>query len=140
MEIVANAIQTVPVNQDVLFTGTSVRGNESIMHREGSGIVTVRGLMNGQCRARFRAVFGANIAVPTGETAGPVELAIAINGEGVPTSRMISTPIDVENYNNVSADIYIDVPIGCCTQLSVQNVGTIPVSVQNANFIVERVA
>ena len=53
---------------------------------------------------------------------------------------MISTPIDVENYNNVSADIYIDVPIGCCTQLSVQNVGTIPVSVQNANFIVERVA
>ncbi len=140
MEIVANAIQTVPVNQDVLFTGTSVRGNASVMHREGSGIVTVRGLMNGQCRARFRAVFGANIAVPTGETAGPVELAIAINGEGVPTSRMISTPIDVENYNNVSADIYIDVPIGCCTQLSVQNVGTIPVNVQNANFIVERVA
>ena len=140
MEIVANAIQTVPVNQDVLFTGTSVRGNASIMHREGSGIVTVRGLMNGQCRARFRAVFGANIAVPTGETAGPIELAIAINGEGVPTSRMISTPIDVENYNNVSADIYIDVPIGCCTQLSVQNVGTIPVDVQNANFIVERVA
>jgi len=140
MEIVANAIQTVPVNQDVLFTGTSVRGNASIMHREGSGIVTVRGLLNGQCRARFRAVFGANIAVPTGETVGPVELAIAINGEGVPTSRMISTPIDVENYNNVSADIYIDVPIGCCTQLSVQNVGTIPVNVQNANFIVERVA
>ena len=140
MEIVANAIQTVPVNQDVLFTGTSVRGNASIMHREGSGIVTVRGLINGQCRARFRAVFGANIAVPTGETVGPVELSIAINGEGVPTSRMISTPIDVENYNNVSADIYIDVPIGCCTQLSVQNVGTIPVSVQNANFIVERVA
>ena len=140
MEIVANAIQTVPVNQDVLFTGTSVRGNASIMHREGSGIVTVSGLMNGQCRARFRAVFGANIAVPTGETVGPVELAIAINGEGVPTSRMISTPIDVENYNNVSTDIYIDVPIGCCTQLSVQNVGTIPVNVQNANFIVERVA
>ena len=140
MEIVANAIQTVPVHQDDLFTGTSVRGNASIMHREGSGIVTVRGLINGQCRARFRAVFGANIAVPTGETVGPVELSIAINGEGVPTSRMISTPIDVENYNNVSADIYIDVPIGCCTQLSVQNVGTIPVSVQNANFIVERVA
>ena len=47
MEIVANAIQTVAVNQDVLFTDTSVRGNASIMHREGSGIVTVRGLPNG---------------------------------------------------------------------------------------------
>lgn len=140
MEIVANAIQTVAVNQDVLFTGVSVRGNASVMHREGSGLVTVRGLANGQCRARFRAVFGANIAVPTGETVGPVELAIAINGEGVPTSRMISTPAAVDEYNNVSADIYVDVPIGCCTQLSVQNVGTIPVNVQNANFIVERVA
>lgn len=140
MEIVANAIQTVAVNQDVLFTGVSVRGNASVMHREGSGLVTVRGLANGQCRARFRAVFGANIAVPTGETVGPVELAIAINGEGVPTSRMISTPAAVDEYNNVSADIYVDVPIGCCAQLSVQNVGTIPVNVQNANFIVERVA
>lgn len=140
MEIVANAIQTVAVNQDVLFTGVSVRGNASVMHREGSGLVTVRGLANGQCRARFRVVFGANIAVPTGETVGPVELAIAINGEGVPTSRMISTPAAVDEYNNVSADIYVDVPIGCCAQLSVQNVGTIPVNVQNANFIVERVA
>lgn len=140
MEIVANAIQTVAVNQDVLFTGVSVRGNASVMHREGSGLVIVRGLANGQCRARFRAVFGANIAVPTGETVGPVELAIAINGEGVPTSRMISTPAAVDEYNNVSADIYVDVPIGCCTQLSIQNVGTIPVNVQNANFIVERVA
>ena len=140
MEIVANAVQTVAVNQDVLFTGISVSGNASTIHRVGSGIVTLRGLSNGQRRARFRAVFGANIAVPTGETAGPVELTIAINGEGVPTSRMVSTPIDVGDYNNVSTDIYVDVPIGCCTQLTVQNTGTIPVSVQNANFIVERVA
>ena len=53
---------------------------------------------------------------------------------------MISTPAAVDEYNNVSADIYIDVPIGCCTSLSVKNVGAIPVNVQNANFIVERVA
>lgn len=140
MEIVANAIQTVAVNQDVLFTNTSVRGCPSILHREGSGIVTLRGLANGQCRARFRVSFGANIAVPEGETVGPVELTIAINGEGIPSSRMVSTPLDVDSYNNVSADIFIDVPIGCCTQLSIKNTGTIPVNVQNANMIVERVA
>lgn len=140
MEIVANAIQTVAVNQDVLFTNTSVRGCPSILHREGSGIVILRGLANGQCRARFRVSFGANIAVPEGETVGPVELTIAINGEGISSSRMVSTPLDVDNYNNVSADIFIDVPIGCCTQLSIKNTGTIPVNVQNANMIVERVA
>lgn len=140
MEIVANAIQTVAVNQDVLFSDVSVAGCPSIIHRSGSGIITLRGLARSQCRARFRVSFGSNIAVPTGQTVGPVELTIAINGEGIPSSRMVSTPLDVDNYNNVSADIFIDVPIGCCTQLSIQNTGTIPVNVQNANMIVERVA
>lgn len=140
MEITANAAQTVAVNQAVLFTETAVPGNYSMVHREGSGLVGLRGLPNGQYRARFLVEFGANIAVPTGETVGPVSLAIAINGEPVVTSSMISTPADTEEYNNVSASLYIDVPIGCCSQVSVENISTIPVSVQNANFIVERVA
>lgn len=140
MEIVANAIQAVPANQDVLFTNVSVSGSPSILWREGSGLVTLRGLPNGQCRARFRASFGANVAVEETETVEPISLSISINGEPVPTSRMISTPAAVDEYNNVSADIYIDVPIGCCTQLSVENTSAITINVQNANFIVERVA
>ena len=139
MEITANALQTVTVDQNVLFTETAVRGNGSIMHREGSGIVTLRALTN-QCRARFKVSFGANIAVPTGETVGPVSLALAINGEGVPTSSMIETPAALEEFSNVYSSIFIDVPNGCCTQVSVENIGTIPVAVQNANLIVERVA
>ena len=140
MEITSNAAQTVAVNQAVLFTETAVPGNESMIHREGSGLVGLRGLPNGQYRARFLVEFGANIAVPTDETVGPVSLAIAINGEPVVTSSMISTPAAVDQYNNVGASIYIDVPIGCCSQVSVENTSTIPVSVQNANLIVERVA
>jgi hypothetical protein len=53
---------------------------------------------------------------------------------------MISTPAAVDQYNNVSASLYVDVPIGCCSQISVENTSTIPVSVQNANLIIERVA
>ena len=140
MEITANAAQTVAVNQAVLFTETAVSGNASMIHREGSGLVGLRGLPNGQYRARFLVEFGANIAVPTDETVGPVSLAIAINGEPVVTSSMISTPAAVNQYNNVSASLYIDVPIGCCSQISVENTSTIPVSVQNANLIIERVA
>ena len=139
MEITANALQTVGPNLNVLFTETAVNGNGSIMHREGSGIVTLRALTN-QCRARFKVSFGANIAVPTGETVGPISLALAINGEGVPTSSMIETPAAVEEFSNVYSSIFIDVPNGCCTQISVENTSTIPVGVQNANLIVERVA
>lgn len=64
MEITAVAAQEVAVNSNVLFTETPVKGNCSIMHREGSGLVTLRGLTNGQCRARFRVYFGGNIYLP----------------------------------------------------------------------------
>ena len=139
MEVTANALQVVGIDQNVLFTETAVSGNCSIMHREGSGIVTLRGMTN-QCRARFRITFGANIAVPTGETVGPISLAIAVSGEAIPTSSMIETPAAVEDFSNVSSVLFLDVPRGCCTQVSVENTSTIPVNVQNANLIVERVA
>ena len=139
MELTANAIQTVPANSNVIFTDTVVCGNCSIMHREGSGLVTLRGLTN-QCRARFRVSFGGNIALPTGGTVGPISLAIAINGEPVATTTMISTPAAVEEFNNVFSAIFLDVPKGCCSQISVRNTSNQPIDVQNANLIIERVA
>lgn len=139
MEITANAVQTVAIGAPVVFTETAVNGNYSILHREGSGLVSLRGITN-QCRARFRVTFGANIALPTGATVAPLSLAIAINGEPVGTATMISTPAAVEEFNNVSRVLFLDVAAGCCAQISVENTGTTAVDVQNANLIVERVA
>lgn len=140
MEITNNAVQTVTANNNIVFNQTAVSGSSCIMHRTGSGLVTLRGLTNTQCRARFRVTFGANIAVPTGGTAGAISVAIAINGEPVQTSSMIVTPAAVEEYNNVSASLFIDIPRGCCSQISVENISTQSIEVQNANLIVERVA
>jgi hypothetical protein len=139
MELIANALQTVAENANVQFTDEIVGGCSSILHRSGSGLITLRGITN-QCRARFKAFFSANIAIPTGETVGPVSLAIAINGEQVASTTMIQTPAAVEEFANVASAIYIDVPANCCLTISVTNVGDIPVAVQNANLIVERVA
>ena len=140
MELTANAIQTVTAGSNVLLTDTVVNGNCSIIHRNGSGLVTLRGITNNQCRARFRVSFGGNIALPTDGTVGAISLAIAINGEAVATTTMISTPAAVEEYNNIFSTIFLDVPKGCCVQVSVKNTSTQAVSVQNANLIVERVA
>ena len=139
MEIIANALQTVPANQNVYFTNTVVGGGPAVSHREGSGLVTLRG-NTCQYRARFKITFGANIAVPTGETVGPVTLAIALEGEAIPTTTMIVTPAAVEQFFNVSSSVFIDTPRGCCISVSVKNIGDIPVNVQNANLIIERVA
>lgn len=140
MEITANAIQTVEANRSLYFTDTVTDGSCSIIHRVSSGLVTLRGLTN-QCRARFQISFSGNIAVATGGTVGPISLAIAISGEAIPGTNMISTPAAVEEFNNVATSTYIDVPRGCCITVSVQNTSDdTAIDVQNANLIVERVA
>ncbi len=139
MEITANALQVVGTNQNVLFTETSVCGNCSIIHREGSGLVTVRGITN-QCRARYKVTFGGNIAIPATGAVAPISLAISINGEPVATTTMIATPAAVSQFWNVFSAIYIDVPAGCCSQISVKNISNQSIDVQNANLIVDRVA
>ena len=139
MEIIANSVQTVLTNQNVLFTDTVVCGNNSIVHRNGSGLVTLRGTTN-QCRARYRVSFGANIAIPTGGTVEAISLALAIEGEPISSTTMIVTPAAVENYFNVYSSIFIDIPQGCCSSVGVRNTSTQDILVQNANLIVERVA
>ena len=140
MEIIANAVQTVAANQNVYFTDSVTSGNYSIEHRDGSGLITLRGITNTQSRARFRIHFGANIAIPTGGTVEAISLAIALEGEAIPSTTMTITPAAVENYFNVSASIFVDIPKGCCSHVSIQNISTQPVLVQNANLIAERSA
>ena len=138
-EYIANAIQEIAVNQNILFTETPVCGNNSIVHREGSGIITLRGITS-QCRARFKVTFGGNITIPSGGTVGPISITIAINGEPVSSTSMIVTPAAVGQFFNVARSIYIDVPSGCCSQVSIRNTSTQSINVQNSNLIVERVA
>ena len=139
MEIIANALQTIPANQNVYFTDTITSGSMSISHRSNSGLVTLFGNTN-QCRARFKITFGGNIALPEGGAAGPISLAIAIDGEAVPSTTMIVTPATVETFFNVFSAIFVDVPRNNSVTISVKNIGTVPLDVENANLIIERVA
>ena len=138
-EYTAVSSQNVAANGNVVFTNTAVKGSNCIQHREGSGIVTLRGITN-QCRARYFVDFSANIAVPTGGTAGEISLAIAISGEPVLSSQMISTLAAVAQFNNVSTGIYVDVPKGCCVNIAVENTSGVAIDVANANLVVTREA
>ena len=131
--------QTVGVNANVLLTETPVDGGRYVIHREGAGLVTLRGVTS-QCRARYRVLFNGNIAIPDGGTVAPISAAISLNGEAVQSTTMIVTPAAAEDYFNVAASAYIDVPCGCCTQVAVRNTSDQAILFQNANLIVERVA
>ena len=139
MEITANALQTVNENQNVLFTDSVICGSCSIMHRGGSGLVSVKGVTD-QCRARFKVTFGGNIAIPTTGTVGAISLALSLDGEPIGTTTMTVTPAAVEEFWNVFSAIFIEVPRGCCATLGVRNISDQPIDIQNANLIVERVA
>jgi hypothetical protein len=139
MEIIANALQTVAANQNVYFTDEVTGGNCAIMHRDDSGLVTLKGV-TGQCRARYKVSFGGNVSIPTGGTVGAISLALSIEGEPVGATTMTVTPAAVNEFWNVFSAVFIDVPRGCCITVSVKNISTQAIDVQNANLIVERVA
>ena len=142
-EYTSNAVQNVAVGQNVLFTDTAVPCNKGyVIHREGSGILTLRGIVNSSCGcfARYKVFFGGNISIPTGGTPGPISVALAIDGEVIPTSSAIVTPAAVDEFWNISESLYVTVPRGCCYTIAVENTSNQPINVQNANIIVERTA
>lgn len=137
-EFTAVSVQTVPAQGNLLFTDEPVNNCCAIIHREGSGLVTLRGFKN-QCRTRYRISFGANVAIPTDETVGPITVAISLNGEGLGSSTMIVTPTVVEAFFNINSEALVDVPAGCCATVAIKNLSTTPVYFQNSNVIVEQV-
>lgn len=138
-EFTAIALQTVAQGDDIAFTETPVNGTKCIVHRQGSGIVKLRGITN-QCRARFLISYSGNIQIPTGGEVGAISLAIAIDGEPLQSTQMIVTPAAVENLWNVSTQAYVDVPCNCCVTAAVQNTSTQAIQAQNSNLIVVREA
>lgn len=138
-EFTATTLQTVAAGQNVLFTETPVCGNNCIVHRQGSGVVTLRGITN-QCRARYKVTFGGNIAIPAGGTVEAISIALSLEGEPLASATAIVTPAAVEEFFNVFTAVFVEVPRGCCVTVAVENTSTQPINVQNANLIVERVA
>ena len=134
----ANTV-TVAAGQNVPLTETAVNSKPCIIHREGAGIVTLRGLTN-QCKARFRVGFGANIAVPTGGTVEAITAAIAVNGKPLSSATATVTPAAVENFFNIYVNAIVEVPRGCCLTVAAENTSGQAISVANANLTVDRIS
>lgn len=154
-EFTNNPVQVVQPNQPVLLTTSIPCTKGYVFHRNGSGIVTLKGVTN-NCFARYQVTFDGNISIPNGGTVSPISVSLAIDGEPILTSKAIFTPAAAadatdtdNNYGNVTSTAIITVPKGCCFNVSVENTSTIPataganapaINVKNANLTVERIA
>lgn len=156
-EFTRNEIQLVNPNQPVTLETTIGCSKGYVYHRNNSGIVTLRGIVNNPCGcfARYQVTFNGNIAIPDGGTVGPISVALALDGEPILSSRAIVTvdltaddPPTQNGFYNVTSTAIINVPKGCCFNVSVENTSesatpaTTPapaILVQNANLTVSRI-
>lgn len=138
-----NAIQTVESGASIIFSNDFFPCNKGlIVHQNDSGLFQVRGVVNNPCAeyGKLKINFGANVAIPTGGTAGePITLAITVNGVTEPATTMISTS-PVGEFNNVNREVEIPIPRGCCQNVAVTNTSSQPIEVQNAIIDLDRIA
>ena len=138
-----NAIQTVPANGTVVFSNDFFPCTKGlIIHQDDSGLFQVKGVVNNPCSGygKLKVNFGANVAVPTGGTVEPITLAITVNGVTEPATTMISTPAAVEEFNNVSREVEIPIPRGCCQNVAVTNTSDQAIEISNAIIDLDRIA
>ncbi len=133
------SIVSVAAGQNVPLTKTAVNSKPCIVHRDGAGLVTLRGLTQ-QCKARFRVAFGGNIAIPTGGTVEAISAALAINGEPLNSATAIVTPAAVENYFNIYVIAIVEVPRNCCLTVAMENTSTQAINFANSNMVVDRIS
>ena len=138
-EFTNTAITEVAANQYVPLTETAVKGNACIIHREGAGIVSLRGATQ-QCRALYRVSFGANIAVPEGGAVEAITAALAVDGEALLSATATVTPAAVENYFNIFVSAIVSVPRGCCVTVAAKNTSTQAINFANSNMTVDRIS
>ena len=147
-EYVYNELQSVDLNDPLLFNDSIPCPRGNVFHNSGDGIFILKGNTN-NCFARYQLTFNGNIALPTGATVTPVALAIAVNGEPRTTSRAIFTPAAVDEYGNVTSTAIVTVPRGCCFSASIRAVSGVTnatdepaptINVINANLVINRIA
>lgn len=146
----AQSPQNVAFGQNLLLIDSIPCNRGCVVHRNGSGILTLRGIVNGAgCFARYAVEFNGNIAIPEGGTVAAIATALALNGEPLQSSRAIVTPAAVEQYFNVTNTAIITVPKGCCYTVAVENVNAgvgdniideQTISVADGNLTVSRIA
>lgn len=147
-DFVANAVQTVDLNQPILFDASIPCTKGYVFHENQTGNFILRGVTP-NAFARYQLTFNGNIAIPDGGAVTPIAVAITVNGETRPTSRAIFTPVAVDEYGNVTSTAIITVPRGCCFDIGVKYVSgvtdgtTVPtpsINVINCNLEINRIA
>lgn len=144
------ARQIVNPGEAIVFSENPVPCYKGLVkHRDDTGSFNLNGGAAGNyigcpcCTVQNNSVqylvdFGANIAVPDGETVGPISVAFEVGNGTLQGTTMIVTPAAVEEFWNISRASNVPVFKGCCQDFAIINTSAIPIAVTNANVIISR--
>ena len=108
-----------------------------VRHRDETGNFLLAGRV--RCRrcqnaAQYKISVCSNITVAEGGTAGPVTIALVVDGAVIPASQMEETIDTVGDFANVARTIDIPIWAGCCQTVTLRNTGTQPIQARNTNI------
>lgn len=134
---VAVAPQTVAANNNILFPTDRVRTKSCnscygwLSHDIGSGLFTLTkpGI--------YKIHYNADITSPD---LGVASLVLEQNGEPIGGTQSMCTVATAGAIGNVSASTLVYVPCGVSYTVTLTNNSTLPLNVQDANIIIEKVA
>lgn len=148
-EYVSNTIQSVALNNALLFDSSIPCTKGYVLHENDTGNFYLRGCTP-NCFARYQVTFNGNIAIPTGGAVTPIAVAISVDGEVKQVSTADFVPTAEDTYGNVTSTTIVTVPRDSSRTIAVRyvdatvdDVATTPtpsIEVKNASLVITRIA
>lgn len=149
-EYFAATPQNVALNQPTVFTASIPCTHGNVFFENGTGVFTLNGRVCGSNSfARYQVTFNGNLSVPEGGTAGPIAVALSVNGETRQSSVAIVTPAAVEQPMNATSTAIVTVPRCAYANVSLRHVAASSdptvtpapvITIANGNLVISRIA
>ena len=133
-----NPAQTVNAGANVLFDGTNVRTNSCRSCQGWLNFSTLNsGIFEITKAGIYEIHFNANVS-PT--VAGQITVNITNAGENIIGGEMQTAGTTPDTFENIAAEILVQVPCNCCDIFTVKNNTAEPVVFNNPSLTIERLA
>lgn len=133
-----NPAQTVNAGANVLFDGTNVRTGSCKPCQGWLNFSTLNsGIFEITKAGIYEIHFNANVS-PT--VAGQITVNLTNAGENIIGGEMQTAGTTVGTFENIAAEILVQVPCNCCDIFTVKNNSENPVVFNNPSLTIERLA
>lgn len=134
--ISTNPAQVVNAGANVLFDGTNVRTNSCKCSGGWLNFSTLNsGIFEITKSGTYEIHFNANVS-PT--VAGQIIVNLTNAGENIIGGEMQTPGTTVDTFENIAAEILVQVPCNCCDIFTIKNNSENPVTFNNPSLTIER--